>query len=70
MTTQDLNRVGIYEIDVAIKERLTFGHPYSNRALESKRRSAILWLRYCSARGWCLDGRQAAMNQFDEEDEK
>ncbi len=56
--SQDLVRLGIHEIDREINVRLTFGHPYANKELESKRRSAILWLRECSKRGWCLDRRE------------
>lgn len=43
----DINRV--------LYERLRWGKPYRNEELETKRRSAILWLRHCSKRGWCVD---------------
>jgi hypothetical protein len=50
----DIERIGIWAIDQAIKQRIAFGHPYANRELESKRRSAILYLR-STERGWVCD---------------
>jgi hypothetical protein len=46
---------GIWETDRQLIVRKLFGRGYDNRDLESKRRSAILWLRYCSGRGWAWD---------------
>ena len=40
----------------ALEERETWGIEYRDRSLESKRRSAILWLRSDkSKRGWVRD---------------
>lgn len=47
MTIPDVERV--------IFQRSIWGRGYSGMALESKRRSAILFLRHCSKRGWVLD---------------
>jgi hypothetical protein len=43
------------DIDRVLYERSIWGKGYNSIALEAKRRSAILWLRYKSKRGWCLD---------------
>ena len=51
----DIERIGIWEIDEQIRERLLYGRPYSNERLEAKRRQAILYLRYNSSRGYVLD---------------
>jgi hypothetical protein len=58
-TIEDVNRTGIHEIDLELRQRLVFGHPYMLngkiiKSLEQKRRSAILYLR-STRRGWCLD---------------
>ena len=47
MTTADIDRV--------LRDRSIWGAPYRNRDLENKRRSAIIWLRQRSAKGWILD---------------
>ena len=39
----------------AIEERETWGIGYRDRPLESKRRSAILWMRNNSKTGWVKD---------------
>jgi hypothetical protein len=43
------------DIDRVLYERSVWGKGYNSMALEAKRRSAILWLRLKSKRGWCLD---------------
>lgn len=45
----------IADIHRVLVDRVHWGRGYNNWALESKRRSAILWLRYMSKGGWCLD---------------
>lgn len=47
MTIQDVERV--------MQDRAKWAHGYRNAELESKRRSAVLWLRNCSAKGWICD---------------
>jgi hypothetical protein len=47
MTIQDIERV--------IQSRAKWGKEYRDLSLESKRRSAILYLRNCSKRGWVID---------------
>jgi hypothetical protein len=47
MTIQDIERV--------IQSRAKWGKEYRDLSLESKRRSAIIWLRNCSSRGWVID---------------
>ena len=43
------------DVDRVIYQRSIWGKSYKDRNLESKRRSAIIWLRECSSRGWWLD---------------
>ena len=43
------------DIQRVIAQRSIWGKGFSDASLESKRRSAILWLRGCSKRGWVLD---------------
>lgn len=53
--------IEIADIDRVLFDRSIWGRGYNNWVLEAKRRSAIIWLRYCSKRGWCVDkvvGRQ------------
>jgi len=45
----------IADIDRILHDRCIWGRGYPSNTLESKRRSAILWLRNCSKRGWVLD---------------
>jgi hypothetical protein len=40
-----------------LQDRATWGTGYRNMNLESKRRSAILWLRNCSRKGWIAEIR-------------
>jgi hypothetical protein len=51
----DIHRIGYWEVDRELHARQRFGQPYRNRLLESKRRSAILYLKYRSACGWWMD---------------
>lgn len=43
------------DIDRVLYDRSVWQRGYSNWSLETKRRSAILWLRYKSKRGWLVD---------------
>ena len=43
------------DVERVIFQRGLWGRSYRDPSLESKRRSAILWLRNCSKRGWCVD---------------
>lgn len=47
MTLPDIERV--------LKQRSIWRTGYRNEELESKRRSAIIWLRNRSTRGWLAD---------------
>lgn len=42
-------------IERALFQRSIWGRGYRSLPLESKRRSAILWLRGCSKHGWLRD---------------
>lgn len=46
---------GLFELDQELLARARFGRGYRNKQLETKRRSAILWLRYKSSVGWWMD---------------
>lgn len=43
------------DIERVIFQRSIWGRGFNNMSLESKRRSAILWLRNASKKGWVLD---------------
>lgn len=45
----------IVDVERVLKDRFIWGLPYRNDELESKRRSAILYLRYKSRCGWIID---------------
>ena len=47
--------IELADIDRILFQRSIWGRGYSAVTLETKRRSAILWLRGCSKRGWVMD---------------
>ena len=47
--------IEIADIDRILRDRSLWGRGYNNMLLESKRRSAILWLRLRSKKGWVMD---------------
>ena len=47
--------IEIQDIDRVLKDRSIWGRPYKDINMESKRRSAIIYLRRKSKRGWVLD---------------
>lgn len=47
--------VEIQDIQRIFQQRVIWQIGYKNVELETKRRSAIIWLRHCSRKGWVVD---------------